>query len=100
MQKTLDTIIGEHQPQAIKNYFTHSFYYWHNCDITDDSNKLNKNISVISLEFIVSFLLRISLHMETNLFIWISYTNSYPNIESKTKINGILCDTLTLIWVC
>ena len=32
MQETLDTIIGEHQSEAIKNrIILHSFYYlWHN----------------------------------------------------------------------
>ena len=67
MQKTLDTIIGEHQPEAIKNrIILHTLSI---CDIIDVSNKLNKNLSVMSLELILSFLLCISLDMETNLFI-------------------------------
>ena len=36
------------------------------CDIIDESNKLNKNLSVISIELILSFLLCISSDMETN----------------------------------
>ena len=37
-------------------------------DIIDESNKLNKNLSVKSLELILSFLLSISSNMETNSF--------------------------------
>ena len=67
MQETLDTIIGEHHSEAIKNrIILQSFYTV--CIITDVSNKLNKNLSVISLEMILSFLLCINLDMETNSF--------------------------------
>ena len=69
MQETLDTIIGEHQSEAIKNrIILHSVSTI--CDITDVSNKLNKNLSVISLELIgiLTFLLCISSDMETNSF--------------------------------
>ena len=38
------------------------------CDITDESNKQNKNLSVISLELILSSLLCVSSDMETNSF--------------------------------
>ena len=37
-------------------------------DIIDESNKLNKNLSVKSLELILSFLLCISSNMVTNSF--------------------------------
>ena len=67
MQETLDTIIGEHQSEAIKNrIILHSVSTI--CDITDVSNKLNKNLSVISLELILSFLLCTRSDMETNSF--------------------------------
>ena len=59
MKETLDTIKGEHQTKAIKNRIA-----LHNlptvCDIIDVSNKLNKNLSVMSLELILSVLLCIS----------------------------------------
>ena len=69
MEETLNTIIGEHQSKAIKNrIILHSFLYlWH----IDVSNKMNKKLSVISLELILSFLLCMSLDMETNSFIWL-----------------------------
>ena len=65
MQETLDTIIGEHQPEAIENgIYILSII----CGITDVLNKLNKNLSVISLALTLSFPLCISLDMEINLF--------------------------------
>ena len=66
MQKTLGlvTIIGERQSEAIKNVHILSTI----CIIIDESNKLNKNLSVISLELILSFLLCVSSDMETNSF--------------------------------
>ena len=67
MQKTLVTIIGEHQSEAIKN-ITLLYTFPTICVITDESNKLSKSISVISLELILSFLLSITLDMETNSF--------------------------------
>ena len=68
MQKTLGlvTIIGERQSEAIKNFTVHILSTI--CVIIDESNKLNKNLSVISLELILSFLLCISSDMETNSF--------------------------------
>ena len=54
MQKPLVTKIGKHQSEAIKSVtllYTHSTI----CVIIDESNKLNKNLSVISLELILSF---------------------------------------------
>ena len=62
MQETLDTIIGKNQAEATKNRIILHFLLF------DVSNKLNKNLSVISLELILSFLLCISLDMETNSF--------------------------------
>ena len=67
MQETLDTIIGEHQSEAIKNkIILHTLSVI--CDITDASNKLNKSIFAISLELILSFLLCIRSDMKTNSF--------------------------------
>ena len=57
-KKILDTIIGENQPEAIKNItLTHSASII--CYIKNVSNKLNKNLSVTSLELIgiLTFLL-------------------------------------------
>ena len=66
MQKTLGllTIIGERQSEAIESFTVHILSTI--CVITDESNKLNKNLSVISLELILPFLLCISFDMETN----------------------------------
>ena len=82
MQKTLDTIIGE----AIKNIIL--LYLSTVCSIIYMSNKLNKNVSVISLELIeiLTFLLCISSDMETNWFIWLK----------MYKITGLLSDPFTL----
>ena len=68
MQKTLSliTIIGERQSEAIKNFTLHILSTI--CAIIDEVNKLNKNLSVISLELILSFLLCISSDIETNSF--------------------------------
>ena len=64
MRKTLDTIIGEHQSEAIKNrVILHTLSTIFDIDV---SNKLNKNLSVISLELILSFLLCINSDLETN----------------------------------
>ena len=65
------------------------------------SNKLNKNLSVISLELIgiLTFLLCVSSDMETNPFITVK--DVYTNIQSKIKINGLQSDPFTLTWeVC
>ena len=91
MQETLDTIIDEQQLEAIKKRKDYTLStIW---DITDVSNKLNKNPSEISLELILSFLLCIILNMEINSFTW------YTNVESKIKINGLLSDPLTIMRV-
>ena len=74
MQKTSVTIITEKQLAAIKNKtILHTISII--CDVVDVSNKLNKNLSVISskslLEWvgILSFLSCKSLDMEKNLFV-------------------------------
>ena len=68
MQKTLGlvTIIGECQSEAIKNFTVHILSTI--CFIIDESNELNKNHSVISLELILSFRLCKSSDIETNSF--------------------------------
>ena len=54
MQKTLNNIIVENQTAAIKNRtILHTLSTIQ--DITDVSNKLNKNLSVISLNFLKAF---------------------------------------------
>ena len=62
------------------------------CVKIDGSNKLNKNLSVIFLELILSFLFYRSSDMETNSF---TFKVVYTNINSKIKIHGLLSDPLT-----
>ena len=67
MQETLDTIIGKHMSEAIKNRIilhTLSTIF----DVIDVSNKLDKNLFVISLGMNLTFLVRISSDMERNYF--------------------------------
>ena len=66
MQKPLGlvTIIGERQSEAIRNFTVHILSTI--CVIIDESNKLNKSLSIISLELISSFLLCIRSDIETN----------------------------------
>ena len=67
MEKRLVTIIGEHQSEAIKIIITLLYTLSTICIIIDESNKLNKSLSVISLELmILCFLLCKSSDMETN----------------------------------
>ena len=63
MQQTVDNIIGENQTAAIKNRtILHTLSTIR--DIIDVSNKLNKNLSVISLDFVKAFdRLRFGLHL-------------------------------------
>ena len=61
------TIIGEHQSEVIEK-LTLIYTLSTICVIIDESNKVNKNLSVISLELILFFLLCISSDMETNSF--------------------------------
>ena len=78
MQKTLDTIIGENQLEAIKNrIFLHTlstiFY------VIGVSNKLNKNVSLKSLDLIgiLTFLVCISSDMEVNSFTLLKMIRQY-----------------------
>ena len=59
------TIIGENQPEPFKYRTTLLHTLSAVCDIINDSDKLNKNLSAISLELILCFLLCINLDMET-----------------------------------
>ena len=55
------------------------------CYIKDESNKLNKNLSVISLASIgiLTFLLSISSDMETNSFTWLKMYTPTSNLKLK-----------------
>ena len=54
MQQTLNNIIGENQTAAFKNRtILHTLSTIR--DIIDASNELNKNLSVISLDFLKAF---------------------------------------------
>ena len=70
MQKALGlvTIIGEHQSKAIKNRITFQYIFFLLFAIIDESNELNKNLSVISSELVLSFLFCMSSDIETNSF--------------------------------
>ena len=81
LKKTLDGIIGEHLWEAIKNRII--LYALSICDITDVSNKVNKNPSVISLELILSYLLYINSDMVINSFIWLKLHTPISNLKLK-----------------
>ena len=83
MQKTLGlvTIIGERQSEAIKNFTVHILSTI--CVIIDESNKLNKNLSVISLELILSILFWRSSDMETNSFTCFKLHTPILNLKLK-----------------
>ena len=83
MQKTLDlvTIIGERQSEGIKNFTVHILSTI--CIIIYKSNKLNKYLSVISLELILSFLLCISSDIETNSFTCFKLHIPVSNLKLK-----------------
>ena len=102
MQQTLDSIIGENQTVAIKNrIILHTLATIR--DIIDVSNKLNKNLSVISLDFLKAFdrldwdfiFLALEKFVYGKNFIHIKVC--YNNIQSKIKINGLLSDPFTLM---
>ena len=83
MKKTLDAIIGEKQKLLKKDYiYTLLLFVVY---IIDVSNKLNKNLSVISLELIgiSTFLLWISSNMETNSFTWLKMYTPISNLKLK-----------------
>ena len=103
MQQTLDSIIGENQTVAIKNRtILHTLATIR--DIIDVSNKLNKNLSVISLDFLKAFdrldwdfiFLALEKFVYGKNFIHIIKV-CYNNIQSKIKINGHLSDPFTLM---
>ena len=88
MQKTPVTTITEKQSAAIKNKIilhTLSIIF----DVADVSNKLYKNLSVISSKSLVesiailSFLSCKSLDMEKNSFVWLKLHNPTFNLKLK-----------------
>ena len=81
MQKVVDTIIDE--KQAIKNRIL--LHLSTICYINEVSNKLNKSLSVISLELIgiLIFLICISSDMETNSFTWLKIYTLISNLKLK-----------------
>ena len=66
MQETSDITTSEHLSEHINNRIILQFYTI--CDIIDVSSELNKNVSIISLKLILSFLPCISLDVEKNSF--------------------------------
>ena len=82
MQKTsgLVTIIGEDRSEPIKNLTVHILSV---CVIIDELNKLNKNLSVIFLELISSFLLCISSDIKTNSFTCFKLHIPISNLKLK-----------------
>ena len=98
MEQTLDNIIGENQTAAIKNRtILHTLSTIR--DIIDVSNQLNKNLSVMSPDYLKAFD-----HLDLN-FIFLALEkfvygeNSiqmikvcYNNVHSKIKINSLLSD--------
>ena len=76
--------MGENQSESIKSRVlldTLSII----CYIKDESNKLNENLSVISLASIgiLTFLLSISSDMETNSFTWLKMYTPTSNLKLK-----------------
>ena len=103
MQQTLNNIIGENQTAAIKNRtILHTFSTIR--DIIDVSNKLDKNLSVISLDFLKAFD-RLDLNFIFLALKKFGYGQKfirmikvcYNNIQSKIKINGLLSDPFTIM---
>ena len=81
MQKTLVSIIGNHHSEAIKIYTVHTLSTI--CVISNESNKRNEHLLVISLELILSFLLCISSDMETNSFTCFKLHIPISNLKLK-----------------
>ena len=84
MQKTLDTIISEKQKLLKIDYFYTLLLFA--VYIIDVSNKLNGNLSAISLELIeiLTFLLCVSSDMETNpLITWLKMYTPISSIKLK-----------------
>ena len=99
MQKSSVTIITEKQSAAVKNKtILHTISII--CDVVDVSNKLNKNLSVISSKSMVEWI-RILSFLSCKFgygakFICMIKV-AYTNIQSKIKINGLLSDPFTLM---
>ena len=98
MQQTLNNIIGENQTAAIKNRtILHTLSTIR--DIIDISNKLDKTLSVISLDFLKAFD-RLDVDFIFLALAKFGYGQKfikmikicYNNIQSKIKINGLLSD--------
>ena len=103
MPQILNNIIGENQTAAIKNrtiFHTLSTVR----DIIDVSNKLNKNLSVISLDFFKAFD-RLDLNFIFSALEKFGYGQKfkqmikicYNNIQSKIKINGLLSNPFIIM---
>ena len=102
MQQTLEKIIGQNQTAASENRtILHTLSTIR--DIIYVSNKLNKNLSVISLDFLKAFdrlgwdfiYLALEKFGYGENFIHLIKV-CYNNIQSKIKINGLLSDPFTL----
>ena len=102
MQKTLDKIMGKSQTAASKNRtILHTVSTIR--DIVDLSNKLNKKLLVISLDFFKAFdrgdfdfiFLALEKFGYGVKFIHMIKV-CYSNIQSKIKINGLLSELFTL----
>ena len=88
MQKTSVTIITEKQSAAVKNKtILHTLSTI--CDVVDVSNKLNKNLSVISSKPLVEwigilpFLFCKKLDMEKNSFVRLKLHTPTSNLKLK-----------------
>ena len=102
MQTTLDDIIGSNQTAAIKNRtILHTLSTIR--DTIDISNKLNKNLSVISLDFLKAFD-RLDWNFIFQALEKFGYGKNflhliricYTSIQSKVKINGFLSEPFIL----
>ena len=99
MKKTSVTIITEKQSAAIKNKtIIHTLsIIW---DVVDVSNKLNKNLSVISSKSMaewIGILSFLSCKFEYGAKFICMINVAYTNIQSKIKINVPLSDPFTLM---
>ena len=103
MQKTLDAIISENKLAAIKKRaILHTFFTIR--DITDMPNIFNKQLTVISLDFLKAFD-RVDWYFICSALYKFGYGSNfihmiqvaYTNIQSKIKINGLLSDPFTLM---
>ena len=102
MQITLDNIIGSNQTATIKNRtILHTLSTIQ--DITDVSNKLGKNLSVILLDFLKAFD-RLDWNFIFKALEKFGYGKNflhlikicYKNIQSKVKISGLLSNPFIL----